>query len=119
MGQRTEQRDEQREEIRTGKQAEQQAVKQAGQNQSELGGGIQSDNLSAAYVIIVGDRIVARRGDLESACNLQHELYEEWTLRKTFTESDEGPVLARVLPRGDFQTGRRITGKDAKSKQTS
>jgi len=107
MGQRTEQRDEQqagqREEIRAGKQAE--------QNQSELGGGIHSDNLSAAYVIIVGDRIVARRGDLESACSLQHELYEEWTLRKTFTESDEGPVLARVLPRGDFQTGRRIMGK--------
>ena len=78
---------------------------------STLGNEIQSDNLSAAYLIIVGDRVIARRGDLDSACNLQHELYEEWTLRKAFTESDEGPVLARVLPRGDFETGRRIVGK--------
>lgn len=78
---------------------------------STLGNEIQSDNLSAAYLIIVGDRVIARRGDLDSACNLQHELYEEWTLRKAFTESDEGPVLARVLPRGDFETGRRTMGK--------
>jgi len=98
--------------LKMGHQAEQRdAVTRAEQVQSELGGGIHSDNLSAAYLIVVGDRVIARRGDLESACSLQHELYEEWTLRKAFTESDEGPVLTRVLPRGDFETGRRTMGK--------